>query len=112
MASDDKVNILLVDDQPAKLLSYETILAGLGEAGGAGPRTPGARPRRRGATGGFGVCAGAPLTRQGAAALGAGGGALGPGGWGSGRGAFCRGWGLFWVFRRPSRHFRALRRQR
>src|SRR6266576_521226 len=27
MASDDKVNILLVDDQPAKLLSYETILA-------------------------------------------------------------------------------------
>jgi PAS domain S-box-containing protein len=28
---DDKVNILLVDDQPAKLLSYETILAGLGE---------------------------------------------------------------------------------
>jgi PAS domain S-box-containing protein len=31
MASDDKVNILLVDDQPGKLLSYETILAGLGE---------------------------------------------------------------------------------
>ena len=31
MASDDKVNILLVDDQPAKLLSYETILAGLNE---------------------------------------------------------------------------------
>jgi PAS domain S-box-containing protein len=31
MASDDKVNILLVDDQPAKLLSYEAILAGLGE---------------------------------------------------------------------------------
>src|SRR5262245_66292037 len=31
MPSDDKVNILLVDDQPAKLLSYETILAGLGE---------------------------------------------------------------------------------
>ena len=30
MAS-DKVNILLVDDQPAKLLSYETILAELGE---------------------------------------------------------------------------------
>src|SRR6266852_1632765 len=28
---DDKVNILLVDDQPAKLLSYETILEGLGE---------------------------------------------------------------------------------
>jgi PAS domain S-box-containing protein len=31
MASDDKVNILLVDDQPAKLLGYEAILAGLGE---------------------------------------------------------------------------------
>jgi PAS domain S-box-containing protein len=31
MASDDKVNILLVDDQPAKLLSYEAILSGLGE---------------------------------------------------------------------------------
>jgi CheY-like chemotaxis protein len=25
------VNILMVDDQPGKLLSYETILAGLGE---------------------------------------------------------------------------------
>src|SRR3989440_6719252 len=31
MASEDKVNILLVDDQPGKLLSYETILAELGE---------------------------------------------------------------------------------
>src|ERR1700704_3375867 len=31
MAADDKVNILLVDDQPGKLLSYETILASLGE---------------------------------------------------------------------------------
>ena len=31
MASQDHVNILLVDDQPAKLLSYETILADLGE---------------------------------------------------------------------------------
>jgi PAS domain S-box-containing protein len=31
MAADDKVNILLVDDQPAKLLSYETILGELGE---------------------------------------------------------------------------------
>ena len=27
----DRVNILLVDDQPAKLLSYEVILAELGE---------------------------------------------------------------------------------
>lgn len=31
MVSNDKVNILMVDDQPAKLLSYEVILAGLGE---------------------------------------------------------------------------------
>jgi PAS domain S-box-containing protein len=31
MSSDGKVNILLVDDQPAKLLSYETILSELGE---------------------------------------------------------------------------------
>ena len=31
MASDDKVNILLVDDQPAKLLSYEVMLSSLGE---------------------------------------------------------------------------------
>jgi PAS domain S-box-containing protein len=31
MRSDDKVNILMVDDQPAKLLSYEVILAELGE---------------------------------------------------------------------------------
>src|SRR6185295_2771714 len=30
-AAVDQVNILLVDDQPAKLLSYETILHGLGE---------------------------------------------------------------------------------
>ena len=30
MASDDKVNILLVDDQPAKLLSYEVMLEELG----------------------------------------------------------------------------------
>ncbi len=29
--ADDKVNILMVDDQPAKLLSYEVILAELGE---------------------------------------------------------------------------------
>jgi signal transduction histidine kinase len=31
MSRDDKVNILLVDDQPARLLSYETILAELGQ---------------------------------------------------------------------------------
>ncbi|MGH7500497.1 MAG: hybrid sensor histidine kinase/response regulator [Longimicrobiales bacterium] len=31
MNAGEKVNILLVDDQPAKLLSYEAILAGLGE---------------------------------------------------------------------------------
>jgi signal transduction histidine kinase len=31
MNADDKVNILLVDDQPARLLSYETILDGLGQ---------------------------------------------------------------------------------
>jgi len=30
MHSDDKINLLLVDDQPAKLLSYEVILAGIG----------------------------------------------------------------------------------
>jgi two-component system, NtrC family, sensor kinase len=30
MPADDKVNILMVDDQPAKLLSYEVILADLG----------------------------------------------------------------------------------
>ena len=31
MTPDDKVNILMVDDQPAKLLSYEVILGDLGE---------------------------------------------------------------------------------
>src|SRR5579863_426442 len=31
MTTSEKVNILMVDDQPAKLLSYEAILAGLGE---------------------------------------------------------------------------------
>src|ERR1700739_455607 len=31
MRSDEKVNILLVDDQPAKLLSYEVILRDIGE---------------------------------------------------------------------------------
>lgn len=32
MTVDDKVNILMVDDQPAKLMSYEVILAELGES--------------------------------------------------------------------------------
>ena len=31
MAQEDKVNVLLVDDQPAKLLAYEAVLQGLGE---------------------------------------------------------------------------------
>ena len=31
MLQDDKVNVLLVDDQPAKLLAYETVLHDLGE---------------------------------------------------------------------------------
>src|SRR5882724_1247575 len=31
MSDHDKVNILMVDDQPAKLLSYESILTQLGE---------------------------------------------------------------------------------
>src|ERR1700751_6063438 len=31
MSEHEKVNILMVDDQPAKLLSYEVILNGLGE---------------------------------------------------------------------------------
>src|SRR5438876_4784873 len=31
MASNDKVNVLLVDDQPAKLLAFEVILQELGE---------------------------------------------------------------------------------
>jgi len=31
MTSDQKVNILMVDDQPAKLMSYEVILGELGE---------------------------------------------------------------------------------
>jgi len=31
MTSNDKVNVLLVDDQPAKLLAYEVILRELGE---------------------------------------------------------------------------------
>ena len=31
MTPDDKVNILLVDDQPSKLLTYEVILSELGE---------------------------------------------------------------------------------
>jgi len=31
MSADNKINILMVDDQPAKLLSYEVILGELGE---------------------------------------------------------------------------------
>ena len=31
MSAHEKVNILMVDDQPAKLLSYEVILGELGE---------------------------------------------------------------------------------
>src|ERR1700726_1232565 len=31
MGPNDKINILMVDDQPAKLLSYEVMLGGLGE---------------------------------------------------------------------------------
>jgi signal transduction histidine kinase len=31
VAASDKVNVLLVDDQPARLLTYETILSGLGQ---------------------------------------------------------------------------------
>ena len=31
MAANDPVNVLLVDDQPAKLLAYEVILKELGE---------------------------------------------------------------------------------
>ena len=34
MTAKEKVNILMVDDQPAKLLSYEVILGELGEIGG------------------------------------------------------------------------------
>ena len=31
MSSNDRVNVLMVDDQPAKLLSYKVILGELGE---------------------------------------------------------------------------------
>src|SRR5688572_28349145 len=31
MSTNEKINILMVDDQPSKLLSYETILSDLGE---------------------------------------------------------------------------------
>ena len=31
MSGSDKVNILLVDDQPARLLTYQTVLADLGQ---------------------------------------------------------------------------------
>ena len=46
----DKANILLVDDQPARLLSYEAILAGLGQnlvRGALGPRSAAAAHGRR-----------------------------------------------------------------
>jgi response regulator RpfG family c-di-GMP phosphodiesterase len=48
----DKVNILLVDDQPAKLLSYEAMLSDLGEnlikaSSGARPSSTSSRPTSR-----------------------------------------------------------------
>src|SRR5260370_34003723 len=48
MSTHDQVNILLVDDQPAKLLSYEVILRELGEnliKAGAAPEAPGHIPK-------------------------------------------------------------------
>ncbi|MEJ1966941.1 MAG: response regulator [Gammaproteobacteria bacterium] len=55
MNHEEKVNILLVDDQPARLLSYETILEGLGQnlvqarSGPRGRREADERRVRRGA---------------------------------------------------------------
>ena len=49
MAVSDKVNILLVDDQPARLLTYESILSELGQnlvSAALGPR--GAREAHEG----------------------------------------------------------------
>ena len=40
--SDDRVNILMVDDQPGKLLTYEAILSDLGENLIEGHRRPSA----------------------------------------------------------------------
>ncbi len=50
MRGDDKVNILLVDDQPAKLLSYEVILRDIDEnliKASSGPRGAGAAAQDR-----------------------------------------------------------------
>jgi response regulator RpfG family c-di-GMP phosphodiesterase len=57
MSPNEKVNILMVDDQPAKLLSYEVMLGGLGEnlikatVGEGGSRSPAEERRCRRAHG-------------------------------------------------------------